>query len=335
MATNKNATIRYQALNQCFRNPGRNYYIDDLVEACNNSLLDIDSDSTGIRKRQVFDDMKFMRDSKGFSAPIESFKDGRKAFYRYSDLSFSIDNQPLNEREAQQLKESLMTLSRFKGLPQFEWVDEMKARLDVSFKLKSQEKVIEFEENQYLTGKEYIGVLYDGIINGQVLEIQYHSFKWEESIKMILHPYFLKQYNNRWFLMGRNGDATSITTVALDRIEEIQTVHEVYLSNTEINFEEYFEDVVGVSVPKENKVEKILLKIDAETWPYIKTKPIHGSQKIKEQKTDYTIIELQLIPNFELESIIFSHAERIEVLSPESLRQRIKNRVLKLNEKYF
>jgi predicted DNA-binding transcriptional regulator YafY len=42
-----------------------------------------------------------------------------------------------------------------------------------------------------------------------------------------------------------------------------------------------------------------------------------------------------LIPNFELESIIFSHAERIEVLSPESLRQRIKNRVLKLNEKYF
>lgn len=334
MATNKNATIRYQTLNQCFRNPGRNYYIDDLVEACNNSLLDIDPDSTGIRKRQVFDDIKFMRDSKGFNAPIESFKDGRKAFYRYSDLSFSIDNQPLNEREAHQLKESLMTLSRFKGLPQFEWVDEMKARLEVSFKLKSQEKVIEFEENQYLTGKEYIGVLYDAIINGQVLEIQYHSFKWEESMKMILHPYFLKQYNNRWFLMGRNGDATSITTIALDRIEDIQTVHEVYMPNTEINFEEYFEDIVGVSVPKENMVEKILLKIDAETWPYIKTKPIHGSQRIKELTTDFTIIELQLIPNFELESIIFSHGERIEVLSPELLRQRIKNRVIKLNEKY-
>lgn len=334
MATNKNATIRYQALNQCFRNPGRNYYIDDLVEACNNYLMDIDPDSTGIRKRQVFDDMKFMRDSKGFNAPIESFKDGRKAFYRYSDLSFSIDNQPLNEREAQQLKESLITLSRFKGLPQFEWVDEMKARLDVSFKLKSQEKVIEFEENQYLTGKEYIGVLYDAIINGQVLEIQYHSFKWEESIKMILHPYFLKQYNNRWFLLGRNGDATSVTIVALDRIEEIQTVHEVYLTNTEINFEEYFEDVVGVSLPRENKAEKILLKIDAESWPYIKTKPIHGSQKIKEQKADYTIIELHLIPNFELEALIFSHAERIEVLSPEVLRQRVKERIDKMSKKY-
>lgn len=334
MATNKNATIRYQTLNQCFRNPGRNYYIDDLVEACNNSLMDIEPDSTGIRKRQVFDDMKFMRDSMGFNAPIESFKDGKKAYYRYSDLSFSINNQPLNEREAQQLKESLMTLSRFKGLPQFEWVDEMKARLEVSFRLKSQDKVIEFDENQYLTGKEHIGALYDAIINKQALKIKYHPFKRDESILMVLHPYFLKQYNNRWFLFGKSGDAKTVTTIALDRIELIQPVSEVFQPNTEINFEEYFEDVVGVSVPKENMVEKILLKIDAETWPYIKTKPIHGSQKIKEQKTDYTIIELHLIPNFELEAIILSHAERIEVLGPESLRQRIKNRVLKLNEKY-
>src|ERR1035437_3986018 len=115
MATNKNATIRYQTLNRCFRNPGRMYYIEDLIEACNDSLLDIDPSSTGIRKRQLFDDIKFMRDSQGFNAPIESFKDGRKAYYRYNDLSFSINNQPLNEKEAQQLKESLLTLSRFKG----------------------------------------------------------------------------------------------------------------------------------------------------------------------------------------------------------------------------
>ena len=130
MATNKNATIRYQALNRCLRNPGRKYFIDDLIEACNDSLLDIDPYSTGIKRRQVFDDIKFMRDSQGFDAPIESYKDGKKVFYRYNDPSFSINNQPLNEKEAQQLKEALLTLSRFKGIPQFEWVDEIKARLE-------------------------------------------------------------------------------------------------------------------------------------------------------------------------------------------------------------
>lgn len=335
MSTNKNATIRYQTLNRCFRNPGRKYYIADLVEACNVSLKDIDPSSTGIRKRQIFDDIKFMRDSQGFEAPIESYKEGRKAYYRYSDLSFSINNQPLNEKEARQLKESLMTLSRFKGMPQYEWVDEIKARLEVSFKLKSNDKVIEFEENQYLTGKEHIGILYDAIVNKLVLEIQYHPFTKEESIQLIVHPYFLKQYNNRWFLFGRTNDSVNITNIALDRIKVIENVQKEYLPNHEIDFEEFFEDIVGVSVPNNGDVEEILLKIDIGLWPYIRTKPIHGSQKIKEQTANYTIIELRLIPNFELESLLFSHVERIEVLKPESLRQRIKDRLIKLNEIYF
>jgi predicted DNA-binding transcriptional regulator YafY len=276
-----------------------------------------------------------MRDSQGYDAPIESFKDGKKSYYRYSDLSFSINNQPLNEREAQHLKESLMTLSRFKGLPQFEWVAEMKARLEVTFRLKSQDKVIEFEENQYLAGKEHIGALYDAIINKKVLNIQYHPFKREDSILMVLHPYFLKQYNNRWFLFGKSGDLKTVTTIALDRIESIQPVHDVYLPNTEINFEEYFEDVIGVTVPSDGIVEKVILKIDADSWPYIKTKPMHGSQKIKEITSKYTIIELWLIPNFELEALIFSHAEKIEVLCPETLRKRIRARVSLLNENYY
>lgn len=75
MATNKNATIRYQVLDRCFRNPGRRYYMEDLVDACNEAH--IDPDSSGVKRRQVFDDITFMRDSRGFSAPIESFKDGK------------------------------------------------------------------------------------------------------------------------------------------------------------------------------------------------------------------------------------------------------------------
>ena len=335
MATNKNATIRYQALNRCFRNPGRKYYIDDLIEACNESMLDIDPSSTGIKRRQVFDDIKFMRDTQGFEAPIESYKDNKKVFYRYSDQSFSINNQPLNEKEAQQLSEALLTLSRFKGLPQFEWVDEIKARLEISFQLKSQNKVIEFEENQYLTGREYLGTLYDAIVNKQALDLQYQPFNKEESIQMILHPYFLKQYNNRWFLFGRSGDSINMTTVALDRIKEIQITNRNYIKNSELDFEEYFEDVVGVSVPNDGQVEKVLLKIDIQTWPYLKTKPIHGSQKVKEQTNEFVIIELQLIPNFELESLILSHGEKIEILLPNSLRENIIKRIQKLNKKYI
>ncbi|MCF8360606.1 MAG: hypothetical protein K9H26_17765 [Prolixibacteraceae bacterium] len=74
MATNKNATIRYQNHDRCFRNPGRKYYINDLIEACNEALLDVDPFSSGVKKWQIFDDIKFMRDYRGFSAPIELLK---------------------------------------------------------------------------------------------------------------------------------------------------------------------------------------------------------------------------------------------------------------------
>ena len=130
MSTNKNATIRYQTLDRCFRNPGRRYYIDDLVEACNESLLDINPLSSGVKKRQVYEDIKFMQDSRGLMHQLNHLKMEEMPYYRYSDLDFSINNQPLNEMEAQQLKESLLTLSRFKGMPQFDWMEELTARLE-------------------------------------------------------------------------------------------------------------------------------------------------------------------------------------------------------------
>lgn len=334
MATNKNATIRYQALNRCFRNPGRQYYIDDLIDACNDSLLDIDPSSTGIKRRQVFDDIKFMRDSQGFDAPIESFKDGKKVFYRYSDLSFSINNQPLNEKEAGQLKEALLTLSRFKGIPQFEWVDEIKTRLEASFQLKSREKVIEFEENQYLKGKEHIGILYDAIINKQVVQIQYHPFNREEPIQMILEPYFLKQYNSRWFLFGLNVEMKIISNLALDRIIEIKDTNRHYTDSDTWDFEEFFEDVVGVTVKQNADPVKILLQISKSLWPYIESKPIHGSQKVKEKNNENVIIELTLQINYELTSVIFAFGEDIKVLAPEELKTSIKNKAEALLKNY-
>lgn len=333
MGTNKNATVRYQTLDRCFRNPGRKYSIDDLVEACNESLFDVDSKSSGVKKRQVYEDIKFMQDSRGFDAPIESFKDGRNAYYRYTESNYSINSQPLNKMEAQQLKESLLTLSRFKGMPQFDWIEELTARLEHYFHLKSDQKVISFDENIYLTGRGYIGKLYNAIVNQNVLNIKYHPFKQEEIIFEI-HPYYLKQYNNRWFLFGLNNGHNQITNLPLDRIDNIEQSKTKYIPNSEIDFEEFFEDVIGVSIPNDEKPEKVLLKIDKELWPYIKTKPLHGSQKIKEEGEEYSIVELEVYLNYELEALILSRGEKIEVIEPTKFRDKLKLRIVQLQKIY-
>ncbi|WP_047451882.1 helix-turn-helix transcriptional regulator [Alistipes sp. ZOR0009] len=334
MSTNKNATIRYQALDKCFRNTGRKYFIEDLIEACNEALLDVDSQSSGVKRRQVFEDIKFMKDSRGYEAPIESYRDGKKTYYRYSDTQFSINSQPLNEQEAYQLKESLVTLSRFKGLPQFNWIDEIIARLEHTFKLKSQQVAISFEENPYLRGTDYISILFGYIINKIPLTINYQPFSRTTPLIHTIHPYFLKQYNNRWFLLGLNDELDRITNIALDRITSIEEAKITYKENNSYDFDEYFDDVIGVSVPADGKPEKIVLRVDNSLLPYIKTKPIHGSQKIRQMGDADTIVELKLIPNYEFEAVIFSHSDRIEVVEPASLRAPLKEKIERLAKRY-
>jgi len=325
VSTNKNATIRYQALDRCFRNPGKNYYIDDLIEACNVALLDIDPNSSGVKRRQIYEDIKFMKDSFGFDAPIESFKDGRKAYYRYTDSNFSINSQPLNEQEAQQLKESLLTLSRFKGMPQFEWIEEIKIRLEDTFKLKGNKaSYVSFEQNPYLKGLIHFTELFNAIQNKQALRIFYKGFKQKNTKSIVFHPWHLKQYNNRWFLFGFNESYKSLSNLAIDRIISITDSQANYIENRTIDFDEFFEDIVGVSIRPEEGTEKLLINISNEVWPYIESKPLHGSQKIKNKTDDIVQIELDIQINHELIALLFSYMDAIEIVEPKTLRGNFK-----------
>ena len=151
MSTNKHAIIRYQTLDKCFRNSGRNYAIEDLVEECNKSIYDYTGKEEGIKKRQLYDDIRFMESEQGWNIELKKVKNGRTVFYKYEKSNFSISNQPLNETEANQLREALLTLDRFKGLPQYNWINEINARLESSFNLKQKgAKIISFEQNEYL-----------------------------------------------------------------------------------------------------------------------------------------------------------------------------------------
>ena len=328
MPTNKHAIIRYQTLDKCFRNPGRKYFIEDLVEACSNAIYEFSGNDSGVKRRQVLEDIKFMESTQGWNISLERVREGHRVYFRYEDKGFSINNQPLNETEENQLKEALLTLSRFKGMPQFEWVDEISARLDSGLGLShNSEKIIEFDQNNFLKGLEFITPIYNSILYKKAINIEYKSFKQDISQSIIFHPYFLKQYNNRWYVFGKNDASQFIMNLALDRITAIEESKKKYIPNKAINFNEYFEDIIGVTLNNEGKVENVVIKVSNELLPYIKTKPIHGSQKLKEQGSSHALISIDVIPNYELESLILSYGEGLEVLHPKLLRDKIKKRI--------
>lgn len=323
MAINKNALIRYQALDKCFKNSGRKYFMADLIDACDRALQELNPDSGGISVRQVYDDIRYMESEQGWSISLVRGKVGRKTHYYYEDRSFSINNQPLNKFEAEQIKSALYVLSRFKGLPQFNWVDEQILKLEQAYNLKSRNhKIIDFDNNEYLFGLEFLTVVFNAILYKKVIAIEYRSFISEGSSIHLIHPYYLKQYNNRWFLLGKNPLYETLSVLALDRIIAVEEKYDEYIPSS-IDFDEYFEDVVGVTIPENATIEKIRIRVDASLWPYIKTKPIHGSQKTIKEELEFAEIELNMYVNYELLSLLLSFGNRIVIISPQELKEKI------------
>ena len=172
MSTNKNALIRYQALDRCFSNYRKCYYIEDLIEACNNALSEYNSSTSGVQRRQIFDDINFMKDPLGYDAPIESIKDGKRVYYRYSDKEYTINKQPLNPSEAQALTDTIAMLGRFKGLPNFEWMEEVTGKLETAFSLNdSPDNIVGFDQNIDLKGLKFFAPLFEYIVAKKTIEV--------------------------------------------------------------------------------------------------------------------------------------------------------------------
>jgi len=335
MATNKNALLRYHVLDRCFRNPGRMYFMEDLLDECNKALLEIDPASNGIQRRQLFMDISFMESPQGWSIPLERTKFGRKDYYRYYDLKYSINNQPLNEQELNQVRSALSVLSRIGGIPQFEWMNEIIARLEQTLHLSPwQHDIISFESNEYLAGLEHLGVLFDAINYKKVLKVKYKAFKSKVSSSIEIHPYYLKQFNNRWFLFGHNPEINKLWNLALDRIISIKESKITYIENTSIDFTDYFEDIIGVSRPDNIDPIKIDLHFTSTQAPYILTKPLHGSQKKVSLDETGIVVSITVIPNHELEQLLLSFGEHVEVIKPIELRKKMESRVNSMVNKY-
>ena len=334
MPTNKNAVIRYCVLDRCFRNSGRMYFIEDLLEACNSALYEFNGDE-GIKKRQLYDDIRFMESDQGWSVPLERLHYGRKVYYRYSDLGFSINNQPLNKTEVEQIKSALAVLSRFAGSPQFQWVNEIIPTLKDKFGLSERPReVMLFDANIDLKGIHFITPIFNAIVNERVLKVLYKDFKNPEAYKVILHPHVLKQYSNRWFVLGYNeGYDKNCWNLAIDRIVNLEETDGKFRKN-DVDWEEYFFDIIGVTRPEGGEVWDVKLHFTPSLAPYIKTKPLHPTQKHKEKEDTGLEVVIKVIPNYELEKLILSFGEGVRVLVPDELRMLVADRLKNAVSKY-
>ena len=333
MPTNKNAQLRYQILDRCFSNRHRKYTIEDLVDAVNDALYDMYG--TEVSVRQIRDDIKYMRDRVAYDAPIEAVPfNGKRCYYCYSDRNFSIFNNELSVEEITKLSSTIEMLGRYRGGNNV-WLEEVISSLELRFGIKAnKENIVSFDQNDRLKGLEFLAELIDCAINHQPINLFYKTYGGKEIVEVI-HPYHVKQYNNRWFLFGleQSSCGDRIANRPLDRIEKFSIANVPFIPNTNIDFTKRFDDVVGVTIPDDNVPKEIVvLKFDVDRFPYVVSKPIHHSQKILNENE--CILQIEVRPNKELESVIFSYFPHVEVLAPASLREEFKEKIANNLKKY-
>jgi predicted DNA-binding transcriptional regulator YafY len=215
----------------------------------------------------------------------------------------------------------------------YDWIDELLMNLRFRFGLRSEEnQLIAFEQNRDMQGLRYLSDLINYTIKRKPVIITYHPFG-KDVLKWTIHPYYLKQYNNRWFLLGYNAEYEDLSIVALDRIEGLELADIPFVRNKDFNFDAYFRDIIGVSLEKGKEVEHVRLKFSPNRLPYVLSKPIHHSQELENEAEG--IVSIDVIPNKELISELIWFRDDVEVLSPESLRKEIQDLIAEMYQKYF
>ncbi len=333
MATNKHAQIRYTILDRSFSNFNRNFTYDDLLEEVNSVLYELGTE--GIQLRQLQYDIAFMKSSEGYNIELdEHLKDGKKRIFRYRDKNYSIANHPLNISDSEQLETTLAILSRYKHREEFNWLEELIPRMEQAFDLVSsgENGIISYQENIDLKGKEHIGTLFNLIIKRKQTKLFYEPYGKPQQ-EILVYPYHLKQYNNRWFLFGYNPKYKNISNYPLDRINAIEELSDDFEPSS-ISWLDYFDDIIGVTKPDEGNLQMVKLKFSEKRFNYVLTKPIHGTQKIDKDDEEGLTIQIEVIPNPELYQLILSFGEDVEVISPPEIRQTIKEKITEMNNKY-
>ena len=371
MPTNKNAVIRYMYLDQMLSDRYNKYTCEDMLKKVNERLQlagypTIGGDQSNYDryiksgKRLIQIDIQALQDTP-FNMVIDSSeKLYGSPVYRYADQTQSLFSKPLSEDEKRLLQEVLNTLGQFSGLESFEWLNDLQEKLNDNRAFGQSEydkdmlvprKIISFSSNDYLKGKDYLGTLFALISNKKVVDVEYEPFG-EAPRTIRLYPYLLKQYNDRWYLIG-----TPLATpeypyqedfyvnLPLDRMNSVIAVDGVEYIDCDEHFEERYEDIVGITWFKEEELTEILLAVRNSYTGYVDTKPLHGSQaKLSTDRQaelhdkygafeGYTFYTLNLKPNRELYNTIYRNGESIILISPSRIRERMIQELTKVVHK--
>lgn len=342
MPLNKDKILRYKVLDECFRDTANYYNMNRLHQAVNREVMRVYDKTVSIRTIQ--EDVKVLQ----FSPYNVVFDDDlrEQRYYRYADPNFKLNIvQSLSKSEQSAIRDTIKLLRPKvgdfeKATPLHYYMYLCLQNIAIGNTLTFDFPSVEFENNGELAGMNNFEELARCVMNKQPIIITYCPFWTEEKLVFKVHPYLLKQYNGRWYLISHpEGVDYQIATHPIDRIRDVKLWKKAFIPPS-MDMREYFNYTTGVTID-DSPVERIVLKISNSRYKYVETKPFGEDQKeVRHDEKynvideEYHIIKFKMRINKEFVSLLLSFGDDLEVLEPQSLRDMMAEKIIAMGKKY-
>lgn len=329
MPANKNAMARYLLIDRCLTNTMRRYPDREYILEKIRYELGIEISDSQLNK-----DISAMKNE--FRAPIV-YHTANKG-YHYSEPGFSLRAFPLREDELRALDQSIAVLRQIKGsgvfalyegaiqrILQGKMISEITKGNDTSY--------IQAEEAIITDSNRWIEPLLEGIVDRKPLSVEYQGFNRDKK-RHRFSPYLIKQYRNRWYVVGHTDRSDYTIVLALDRILSVDKVRGTYVRDPSFDPEVYFRHAFGITHLRDGSPEEIRLLFTPSQAPYVRTQPLHRSQRILSDGPDGMEVSLRVYLTKELTMTILGFGEEVKVLEPASLADAIRRSAVAMASLY-
>lgn len=332
MPANKYALLRYRIIDRKISSKYAPFPNKEaLRQACEDELYGSDGDRVSVST--IEKDLYAMRNESnlGYFAPI-AYNKLHKGYY-YQDPEYTIEQMPLNDDDLDAIKLAANTLYQFRNLDMFKSSEAAiekildRFNLNPSDNTKEIENYVQFETAPSYKGGKHLATVLQAIQNRKVVSFDYAKYTGGKKRTYHLHPYLLKEYRNRWYVIGFNPDKEVVVIFGLDRVEgDVRTTDLDFKIQANFDAKRYFEHSIGITAV-DHAPETIRLKFTPLTGKYVVSQPLHPSQEIVRNDEVALEIILQLCITKELVMQILSYGYDVEVMGPEKLKLQIKNQL--------
>jgi predicted DNA-binding transcriptional regulator YafY len=189
-------------------------------------------------------------------------------------------------------------------------------------------------ENRKPKGTENLYGLIHSIKNCLTICFNYEKYSDPGVFNRFVEPYVLKEFRNRWYLIGKDCKNNNVRTYGLDRLTNLEITKKKFEYPQNFNHETYYKNCFGIISPKEIIPERVILSFDVETGKYIKSMPLHHTQQILEDSDLELRVQLTVCVTYDLIVEILSYGDSVKVIEPKSLVKEVVGSLIRSIRRY-